>query len=86
MTTDLLPSMDLPYVIVMTTYSGASTEKVETTVTKPLEHALATISGVKNIDSISSENSILIILEFEQNINMDSVLIEMNSYIDLAKA
>ena len=36
MTTDLLPSMDLPYVIVMTTYPGASPEKVELSVTKPI--------------------------------------------------
>ena len=86
MTTDLLPSMDLPYVVVMTTYPGASPEKVELAVTKPLEQSLATTSGVKNINSISSENSSIIILEFEQSVNMDSILIEMNSYIDLAQA
>ena len=86
MTTDLLPSMDLPYVVVMTTYPGASPEKVELAVTKPLEQSLATTSGVKNINSISSENSSVIILEFEQSVNMDSILIEMNSYIDLAQA
>lgn len=86
MTTDLLPSMDLPYVVVMTTYPGASPEKVELAVTKPLEQSLATTSGIKNINSISSENSSVIILEFEQSVNMDSILIEMNSYIDLAQA
>lgn len=86
MSTDLLPSMDLPYVVVMTTYPGASPEKVELTVTKPLEQVLATTSGIKNINSVSSENSSVIILEFEQSVNMDSILIEMNSYIDLAQA
>lgn len=86
MSTDLLPNMDLPYVVVMTTYPGASPEKVELTVTKPLEQVLATTSGIKNINSISSENSSVIMLEFEQSANMDSILIEMNSYIDLAKA
>ena len=39
MTTDLLPSMELPYALVMTTYQGASPEEVETTVTKPVEQA-----------------------------------------------
>lgn len=86
MTTDLLPSIDLPYVIVMTTYPGASPEKVELAVTKPLEQALSTTSGIKNVNSVSSENSSMIILEFEQSINMDSVLIEISSYIDLVKA
>lgn len=86
MTTDLLPSLNLPYVIVMTTYPGASPEKVETGVTKPLEKTLATTSGIKNINSISSENSSIIILEFEQSTNMDSVMIELSGKIDLVKA
>ncbi len=85
MTTDLLPSMDLPYVIVMTTYPGASPEKVELSVTKPLEQALVTTSGIKGINSISRENSSMIMLEFEQGINMDSIIIEMNSKLDMVK-
>ena len=58
MTTDLLPSMELPYAIVMTTYQGASPETVETTVTKPVEQSMATISNIKEVNSISSENMI----------------------------
>ena len=56
MTTDLLPNMDLPYAIAYTTYIGASPEQVEQSVTKTLEEALATTSGVKNITSVSQEN------------------------------
>ena len=66
MTTDLLPAMELPYVVVMTTYPGASPEKIETTVTKPLEAVLGTTGGIKNVSSVSSENASLVILEFEQ--------------------
>lgn len=86
MTTDLLPSIDLPYVMVITSYPGASPEKVEMAVTKPLESALATTSGIKNINSVSSENSSTIMLEFNQDVNMDSAIIEMNGKIDLVKA
>ena len=86
MTTDLLPSIDLPYVMVITSYPGASPEKVEMSVTKPLESALATTSGIKNINSVSSENSSTIMLEFNQDVNMDSAIIEMNGKIDLVKA
>lgn len=86
MTTDLLPKMDLPYAIVMTTYVGASPEKVETVVTKPLEQSMATISNIKNVSSISSENSSVVILEFSNDVNMDSALIEINSKLDLIKA
>jgi multidrug efflux pump subunit AcrB len=83
MTTDLLPAIDMPYVIVITAYPGASPEKVEQTVTRPLEATLGTVSGLKNISSISRENTSMIILEYVQNINMDSAIIELSSSIDL---
>ena len=47
MTTDLLPEMNLPYMIVITTYPGASPEKVESSVCEPMERALGSVSGVK---------------------------------------
>ncbi|MGL5329529.1 MAG: efflux RND transporter permease subunit [Peptostreptococcaceae bacterium] len=85
MTTDLLPSMDLPYVMVNTVYPGASPEKVETSVTKPLEQVLATTSGLKNITSVSNENSSLVMLEFNQDVNMDSAMIDMSGKIDMVR-
>ncbi|MDU6481750.1 MAG: efflux RND transporter permease subunit [Paeniclostridium sordellii] len=85
MTTDLLPKIDLPYVIVMTTYPGASPEKVEESVTKPLEKVLATTSGIEDINSVSSENSSMIMLEFSQDMNMDSAMIDLSGKIDLVK-
>ena len=81
--TDLLPAMDLPYVVVVTTYPGASPERVETSVTQPLEQALATTSGLENINSVSAENMSMIILEFGESTNMDSAMIELNSNIDM---
>ncbi|MBP1553436.1 MAG: efflux RND transporter permease subunit, partial [Oscillospiraceae bacterium] len=83
--TDLLPKMDLPYVIAMTTAPGASPERVETTVTQPLESALATTSGLENMQSISMENASIIIMEFSQSVNMDSAMIEMSSSIDMVE-
>lgn len=86
LTTDLLPKMDLPYALIITTYIGASPEKVETVVTKSIEQSMATVSDVKNISSISSENSSMVILEFSNDVNMDSALIELNGKLDLIKA
>lgn len=83
--TDLLPSMDLPYLVIMTTYPGASPEEVELVVTRPIEQVVATTSNIKDINSISSENSSLVIMEFNNNVNMDSVIIEINSNLDLIK-
>ena len=54
--TDLLPAMNLPYLMVITTYPGASPEQVEADVTKPLENALSTLNGVKNVTSKSIAN------------------------------
>ena len=85
MTTDLLPKIDLPYVIVMTTYPGASPEKVEESVTKPLEKVLSTANGVEKINSVSSENSSMIMLEFSQDMNMDSAMIDLSGKVDLVK-
>ena len=83
--TDLLPKMDLPYVVVMTTAPGESPERVETTVTQPLESALATTSGLENMQSISMENASIIIMEFSGSVNMDSAMIEMSSNIDMVE-
>ncbi len=55
---DLLPEVSLPYLLVITTYPGASPEKVESAVSEPLESALGTITGVKNVTSYSYENYI----------------------------
>ncbi len=85
MTVDLLPDMNLPYAVVMTTYPGASPEEVEATVTRPVEQAMATISNIKNVSSSSMENASTVILEFEQTSNMDSVTIEMRESLDQIK-
>lgn len=85
MSTDLLPKMTLPYAAVITTYPGASPEKVELSVTKPIEQTLATTSGVEKVTSISSANTSMVILQFTQDTNMDSAMIEMSSSLDLVK-
>lgn len=82
MTVDLLPSMNLPYALVMTTYPGASPEEVEEIVTKPVEQTMATVSNISEIQSVSSENVSTVVLEFDQSANMDSVTIEMRESLD----
>jgi len=83
MSTDLLPSMNLPYAVVMTTYAGASPEEVEAIVTGPVEQSMASLSNLKNISSISRENMSLVILEFTSKANMDTVFIEMREFLDM---
>lgn len=82
MTTDLLPDMSLPYALVITTDMGASPEKVESDVTAPIEASMATTSSIKNVSSASYDNYSMVILEYEQNANMDSVIIEIQQKLD----
>ena len=54
MTPDLLPNMDFPYIMIMTTYPGASPEKVENELTKPLEQSMSTLENIKTASSTSA--------------------------------
>ena len=86
MTTDLLPDMSFQYALIVTTDMGASPQEVESDVTAPLEAAMATTSNIKNVSSMSYNSYSLVTCEYEQNANMDSVVIEMQQKIDQVKA
>ena len=83
MSTDLLPEFSLPYVVVVTTYPGASPDKVESTVTEPLESGLGTVNGVENVTSTSNENYCTVMLEFAEETNMDSAMVKLSNALDL---
>lgn len=85
MTPDLLPNMNFPYAIILTTYPGQTPETVESVVTKPLEQSLSTIDGVKAITSTSSDNYSMLTLEFEDGTNMDTATVDMRGNLDTIK-
>ena len=82
MVTDLLPAMELPYVVVVTTMPGASPEQVESQITAPLEAGLGTMNGVANVTSTSSENVSTVVLEFDGGTNMDSAMVNLSTAVD----
>ena len=86
MSTDLLPSISLPYVIILTTYPGASPETVEMVVTKPVEASMATVSNIEGISSVSSENYSTVILEFAQSTDMNAASLEIRENLDQIKS
>lgn len=86
MSVDLIPSINLPFAIVTTTYAGATPEKVEQVVTSTLEQVMASVNNVKNINSISSENISMIVLEFNEDTNMDSAVIELRENLDMVSS
>ena len=86
MSVDLFPSFNMPYAVVSTSYPGASPEEVEKKVTEPLEQGLSSISNIKQVSSISSEHSSMVILQFNDDTNMDSAMLEMRESLDLITA
>ncbi len=82
MTTDLLPDMSLQYALIITTDVGASPEKVEMEVTAPIEAAMATTTGIKNVGSMSYNSYSIVTCEYDQSVNMDSVVIEIQQSLD----
>ena len=84
-TTDLLPEMELPYVVIYTSYPGASAEKVESSLTRVLESSVSTTEDLNNMTSLSSDNLSLIMLEFADDTNMDTAMINLNAKVDMVK-
>ena len=82
LTTDLLPEISMPYLIVITTDPGASPEKVETEVTEIIESSLSTVNNVKTFSSTSAENYSMTMLEFEENTDMDAALVKVYTALD----
>lgn len=82
MTPDLLPSMNLPYAIVITAYPGATPEEVEAEITKPMEQAVATLDNIEEITSTSMENVSTVVLSFAEDTNMDTVTSDIREKIN----
>lgn len=82
---DLLPSIEYPYALVMTSYNGAGPQEIESLITKPLESVVGTVSNVKNITSTSSNGSSMIFVEFNDGTDMDVATLNMREKIDLIK-
>ena len=81
MTPDLLPNMDFPYVMIMTTYPGASPEKVEQEITKPMEQAMSTLEHIQQVSSTSAENVSMVLMEFDDDVNMDTIGVDIQQKI-----
>lgn len=80
---DLLPQMELPYVMVQTNYSGAGPEEIENLVTKPLEQTVATVENIDGVYSYSSEGSSIILMQFAFGTDMDDVMLQLRENIDI---
>lgn len=83
MTPDLMPNIDMPYVIVITTYPGATPEEVEETISKPMEKSLSTLENIENVQSVSNANYSMVVLEFNKKVNMDTVSVDILQNVNM---
>lgn len=83
MTPDLLPNMDFPYVIIVTSDPGASPESVEQAITKPMEQSMSTLDKIKDVTSTSQNSVSMVLLEFEDGVNMDTVSVDIQQKISI---
>ena len=82
MTPDLMPNMDLPYVLVLTTYAGQTPETVETVVTKPLERSVSVIDGVKLVRSTSNDSYSMCMIEFADGTDMNTATTDVRAALN----
>src|SRR5215471_16674157 len=80
-----MPDVTLPFVDIETNYPGASPEVVETDVTKPIENAVNTVTGVKRIYSNSREARSQVFVEFRQGTDVTRAIQEARDKIALVR-
>jgi HAE1 family hydrophobic/amphiphilic exporter-1 len=68
---DLLPELEFPYVSVVTTYEGVGSEEIETLITKPIEEAVSTVEGIKEVHSVTTEGVSSVYCEFQWGTSLD---------------
>ena len=83
---DRFPKFDANVVMVMSSYSGASAEDIETNLTKVLENSLNGVSDLKNITSTSRENISLITLEFVEGVDIDVATNDVRDKLDMVNS
>lgn len=79
--TDLFPDVSFPFVAVTTVYRGAGPAEIESQVSKPLEDAVAGISGVENIQSFSRENVSVVFVQFKLTMGLDRAVQEVRDKV-----
>jgi len=81
----LMPDIEIPMAIVFTTYQ-AGPEEIENLVTKPIESACASVSGMEEIASTSSENVSMVMVSFADGTNLDEATTSLREKVDMIKS
>lgn len=79
---DLLPEFEFPIVAVNTAYPGAGSAETASQISQPIEDALATLSGITDVSSISGEGFSLVIAQFQFDVSVDQAAIDVKQRVD----
>lgn len=79
---DLFPEMEIPVAVVATSYSGASPQEIEELISKPIESAVSTVSGLDTLQSTSQAGASLVIMMFDYGRDLDDALVDIREKVD----
>lgn len=82
---DLYPEIELPIAVVSTSYEGAAPQEVENLISRPIESAVSTIEGIDTVQSQSQSGASLVVLMFNNGVNLDQALIDVREAVDRVK-
>lgn len=82
---ELFPPIQFPQVTIVTDYTNAAPEEIESLITKPIEEAVGSVAGLKRIESISREGRSTIIVSFNWGQDIDFAALAVREKIDLIK-
>lgn len=83
---DLMPNMNIPVALVITSYDGAGPEEIEQLITKPIEKAVSSVSGLDELQSTSANGMSTVIIQFTTDKDIDSAAQDVREKIDLMKS
>ena len=83
---DLMPSMDIPVISIMTNYNGASAEDIKKDIVKPIEDAVSGISGIDVLNSTSGEGYGTVTITFKMSANINTAYLDVQKAVELASA
>lgn len=79
----LFPDMELPYMVVVTTYTGATPEEVEAEVTSLIETKVASLTNFKEVSSSSNEHYSMITITFNDGADLNTAQVELREALDV---
>ncbi|HOI08962.1 MAG TPA: efflux RND transporter permease subunit, partial [Myxococcota bacterium] len=82
---DLYPDITFPAVVIITGYTGANPQDVETLITRPIEGAVSSVKGIEEVNSDSKQGASLITLNFDWGQDMEQAETDVRRNLDMIK-